>query len=465
MCLPCLAAQLACCCGSAACSLCCSCLPSMKTSTGTRLMYMFFLVLATAVSCVMLSSSVQEGLRSLWFYQQLCASIEDNAVNCSALLGAEAVYKIMFGTACFFFLLIVLTFGINNTQDCRASLQNGFWFIKFLILAGICTGAFFIPNTTTFVQVWRYIGMAGGILFILLQLVLLIDFAHTWNSNWLSGVDNNKCWFVALALCTFLLYAGTITGFILMIVFYTDAVGCTLNRIFIGINFGLTLLISLLAISPKVQEHQPRSGLLQSSVVALYVTFLTYSAIASNPGELREFDNNGTLEMRSVTCFQGQFDDTSKTISIVTGLLLVFVVVTYVSLRSTSSSEQNRLMVRRNHQDVEEATCCCCCVGGGNDFDDVESDKNGGQKVLNDEQDSVSYSYSFFHFIFFLTTLYVMMTLTNWFSPEPQSLENGFIFGNTAAMWVKIATSWAAIVIYVWTLLAPACFPDREFPS
>ena len=42
---------------------------------------------------------------------------------------------------------------------------------------------------------WFYIGMAGGILFILLQLLLLIDFAHIWNANWISGVDSNKCWY------------------------------------------------------------------------------------------------------------------------------------------------------------------------------------------------------------------------------------------------------------------------------
>ena len=38
-----------------------------------------------------------------------------------------------------------------------------------------------------------------------------------------------------------------------------------------------------------------------------------------------------------------------------------------------------------------------------------------GQRVYDDEDDSVSYSYSFFHIMMGLATLYLMMTITNWY--------------------------------------------------
>lgn len=39
--------------------------------------------------------------------------------------------------------------------------------------------------------------MAGAFCFILIQLVLLIDFAHSWNESWVEKMEegNSRCWY------------------------------------------------------------------------------------------------------------------------------------------------------------------------------------------------------------------------------------------------------------------------------
>jgi hypothetical protein len=56
-------------------------------------------------------------------------------------------------------------------------------------------GAFFIPETN-FGPTWMYIGMIGGLIFIIIQLILIIDFAHSWAEAWVTNYEetDSKAW-------------------------------------------------------------------------------------------------------------------------------------------------------------------------------------------------------------------------------------------------------------------------------
>lgn len=60
----CLTLQLACCCGTAACSLCCKCCPKIKQSTSTRFMYALYFILVTIICCVMMSTTVANEMKT-----------------------------------------------------------------------------------------------------------------------------------------------------------------------------------------------------------------------------------------------------------------------------------------------------------------------------------------------------------------------------------------------------------------
>ena len=68
--------------------------------------------------------------------------------------------------------------------------------------------------------------------------------------------------------------------------------------------------------------------------------------------------------------------------------------------------------------------------------------------------EEVAYNYSLFTFIIFLATLYIMMTLTNWYSPT-QATDISRLERSWPAVWIKMGSSSACLCLYIWKLLAP----------
>lgn len=91
--------------------------------------------------------------------------------------------------------------------------------------------------------------------------------------------NESRGWYCALLSATFIQYALSVTGIVLLYIYYD----CAINRFFITFNMILCAIVSVISIMPQVQERISRSGLLQSSVVTLYVIYLTWSALANNP--------------------------------------------------------------------------------------------------------------------------------------------------------------------------------------
>ena len=221
-----LLSSVACCCGSAACSLCCKCLPSMRNSTSSRLAYALFLILGTVVSTIMLIPGLGDGLAKI--LPGICSNIsfviinQNQLINCNNIIGYFAVYRICFSLACFYFFFMILMAFVRNSRDPRAFIQNGFWFFKFLMLVGIVVGAFYIP-AGDFEAVFMYFGIVGGFLFILVQLILLIDFVHSWNASWVGkSEDGDKGFLYGLVIFTVTFFCLAIIVAVLGYVYYAS---------------------------------------------------------------------------------------------------------------------------------------------------------------------------------------------------------------------------------------------------
>ncbi|XP_074032873.1 probable serine incorporator isoform X3 [Leptinotarsa decemlineata] len=447
----CSAAQLACCCGSTACSLCCSACPSCRNSTSSRIMYALMLLVGTIVACITLSPGLKDVLKKVPFCANSSSLVPNSVViDCQGAVGYLAVYRICFILTCFFALMALMMIGVKSSKDPRSGIQNGFWGLKYLLVIGGIIGSFFIPEGS-FGPTWMYFGMVGGFAFILIQLILIVDFAHSWAEAWVGNYEEteSKGWYFALIGMTVLNYALSITGIVLLYVFFTKSGGCDLNKFFISINLIFCVLVSIIAILPAVQEKLPRSGLLQSSVVSLYVMYLTWSAVANSAKEC----NPG---LWGIFGKKSSGDNTSYDII---GLVIWMCCVLYSSLRSASKSSKITMsenMLTKDNGAVRGYGSDSLVENEGNDG----GESGDGKKVWDNEDESVAYSWSFFHVMFALATLYVMMTLTNWYNPS-SSLEN-FNY-NAGSMWVKVISSWLCLALYSWTLIAPVVLHDREF--
>ncbi|XP_044594955.1 serine incorporator 3 isoform X6 [Cotesia glomerata] len=444
--IACSAAQTACLCGSAACSFCCSQCPSCRNSTSARIMYALMLMLGTITACITLAPGLQDVLKKVPFCSNSSNYVPDTfKIDCESAVGYLAVYRICFIVSLFFFLMSVMMIGVKSSKDHRAPIQNGFWAIKFLLVIGGVIGAFFIPEGS-FGPVWMYFGMIGGFFFIIIQLILIIDFAHSWAEAWVSNYEEteSKCWYAALLSATFFNYCLAIGGVALLYIYFTLPSDCSLNKFFISFNLILCVIVSAISILPSVQEFQPHSGLLQASVVSLYVVYLTWSGVSNspdhecNPGLLGIIASNDIRKQN-----QAAFDKES-----VIGLIIWFSCVLYSSLRTASKSSKitmsDKVLINDN----------------GAEGRNHDAESGAEPKVWDNEEDSVAYSWSFFHLMFALATLYVMMTLTNWYKPN-STLET--LNSNPASMWVKIISSWMCLGMYVWSLVAPTILRDRDF--
>jgi serine incorporator 1/3 len=213
-----------------------------------------------------------------------------------------------------------------------ADISYSWWGPKVLLWLVLLFISFAIPNG--FYLVWgNYVALIGATLFILLGLVLLVDFAHSWTETCLDNWENSDSnfWQWVLVGSTASAYAATIALTGVLYAFFASS-GCTLNRFFISFNLALSILITIVCVHPAVQEHNPRSGLAQAGMVAAYCTYLIASAIGNHAHE---------------TCNPFRRSDAPGSIAgttVVLGAVFTFLAIAYSTTRAAT---QSRALVGR----------------------------------------------------------------------------------------------------------------------
>ncbi|KAI0229868.1 Membrane protein tms1 [Massospora cicadina] len=353
------------------------------------------------------------------------------------------------------FDLIRFGLGVTDTSHPRASIQNKYWLLKFAVWLLLLGLSFFIPNG--FIQFWgSHVALVGAALFILIQLLLLVDFAHTFTETCLDKherSDDNKWLYVIFGgSASILALSITLTG--ALYGFFAGS-GCSLNRFYISANLGLAATALFCSVHPRVQEENPRSGLLQAGLVVAYCTYLITSAIVNEP-TVKGLGHCNPLDHATGT----------RTTSIVIGGLFTLIAIAYSTSRAATNStslmsfsggpdtalplDQPSIKSQAIHASVESGSL-------------QPSEVQGGTKGApeDDETEGVAYSYALFHLVFAIAAMYVALLLTNWNSISSNSDDFISIGRSYPAMWVKVVSSWIGYSLYLWSLVGPIVLPER----
>ncbi|KAJ4954680.1 hypothetical protein NE237_011463 [Protea cynaroides] len=408
---------LASCCASATCGLCTS-VASGISKRSARIAY-----------CGLFGAS----LIFLWIIREVAAPLLEKIpwINTSAhskeWFQMDAVLRVSLGNFLFFAILALIMIGVKDQNDRRDSWHHGGWIFKIVVWLLLIILMFFVPNVV--ISIYGTLSKFGSGLFLLVQVIILLDCTHSWNDAWIEK-DEQK-WYMALLAVSVGCYlaAFTFSG-ILFIWFNPSGHDCGLNVFFIVTTMILAFAFAIIALHPQVN-----GSLLPASVISLYCAYVCYTGLSSEP---RDYVCNG-LHKKSKAV---------STSTLILGMLTTVLSVLYSALRAGSSTT----FLSPPSSPKSGATKPLL------ESEKLEEGKEKKEKET--EARPVSYSYAFFHLIFALASMYSGMLLTGWTSSTESS---ELIDVGWTSVWIRICTEWVTAALYVWNLVAPLIFPDREF--
>uniref|UniRef100_A0A2P2IJU9 Serine incorporator 3 n=2 Tax=Rhizophora mucronata TaxID=61149 RepID=A0A2P2IJU9_RHIMU len=406
------------CCTSLTCGLCTS-VASGISKKSARLAYCGIFGLSLIVSWVLREVAAPLLKKLPW--------ISSSDTHSKEWYQIQAVLRVSLGNFLFFAIFALIMIGVKDQNDKRDSWHHGGWIAKMVIWLVLVVLMFFVPNVV--ISIYGTLSKFGAGLFLLVQVVILLDFTHSWNDAWVEK-DEQK-WYVALLAISVVCYLAAFTFLgILFIWFNPSGHDCGLNIFFIVMTMILAFAFAVVALHPAVN-----GSLLPASVISVYCAYVCYTALSSEP---RDYVCNG-LHNKSKAV---------STSTLVLGMLTTVLSVLYSAVRAGSS----KTFLSPPSSPRSSA--------GKKPLLEAEELEEGKEKKKEAEARPVNYSYSFFHAIFALASMYSAMLLSGWTSSSENS---ELIDVGWTSVWVRICTEWVTAALYVWTLVAPLLFPDREF--
>lgn len=349
----------------------------------------------------------------------------DVCVDPSKCYGVGAVYRLTFCAFVFFALNGLL---LTSHSCVRRGVDTGFWIIKMLLLVALLIMSFLLPSPVFDGFFWVAMVVAG--VFIIAQIIILIDFAYSWNEDW---VHESKNWKTGILVCAFTGYVLSLVALVLLFVYYAAGPNCSLEQAFVSITLVLTLLFTVISTSSKC-EH---GAILPSAVCTVYCYWILYSALSENPNP----QCNSTL---------GNSD--ARTI---VGFILAAASVAYAAFNVSQNSHALSLKSKPSGGSIDKNDKEAPIKYHDTEEPGEEEETHEDTEELLAEQTRRAWQ---FQVMMASGACYACMLLTDWGEASPRSG-----LGGKTSVWIQIVSQWLAALLYTWSLVAPYVLTNREF--
>lgn len=349
----------------------------------------------------------------------------DSATKDSCI-GLSSVYRMSFSLVVFHLILFLLC---SCRNEVIAAINEGAWPLKFLAVLGFFALTFAIPNG--FFKVYGYIAMGASCLFLIYEMILVIDMAYSWNSAWVGNFDSSnensgtsKCWCIMLIIGTIAATGGAITVYVIMFIHHREG---ALNLVVLIIP----IVAAVTYYTLTVTQFARGGSIFTCSLFFFFQSFISMSIIFSNPSVANEHTLIG---------------------QIVIGLVFLFFVIFYAGIRTEKPDGQESTDAKATSEKVTNLL--------------AESAEETEALTSDDKQATpeITTKTMLFHLFMAFASFYYSMVLTNWGAPKINSGAVVITFSTKhLAYGMMLAAQLVGILFFIWSLIASRVCRSRDF--
>lgn len=348
----------------------------------------------------------------------------------------QMIYRASFSLFVVFTVLAMFVY-------CSDYSNRSFWIIKFASALGLFIALWWGENS--FFSGWAEATRVFSFLWLLVQGLLFIDFAHDVHDIMMKETDDAENSFPQIAYLT--LSGGSLVAAVVGFIFlFKDYTGCDIGMFFtvttlvVGV---LTTIVSLLDVVNK--------GLLTPCLVFAYSVFMCWYALLSNPNQ----DCNPTADSEH----GGAIDTSIAVVASVSATVVLYCVMNGTRIVNVFDPRGEGVLQSYQPDSKQQAALNATLTGtAANTAPGEDSTLSGAtptqSAVLPEDASGSPIERVFFCVIMILVSCYSTMILTNWGKTNGEPVSGGNTNEMYESQWLKIISQWLFLLFYMKVLHA-----------